>query len=32
MDPPDESDEESGEDGMELLSVPILAVINYKKK
>ena len=28
VDPPDESDDESGDDGMELFSVPILAVIN----
>ena len=31
MDPPDESDDESGDDGMELFSVPILAVINWRK-
>ena len=28
VDPPDESDDESGDDGMELFIVPILAVIN----
>ena len=28
VDPPDESEEESGDDGMELFIVPILAVIS----
>ena len=32
MDPPEESDDESGDDGMELFSVPILAVIIWRKK
>ena len=31
VDPPDESDDESGDDGMELFSVPILAVIIWRK-
>jgi len=31
VEPPDESDDESGDDGMELFSVPILAVINWRK-
>jgi len=30
VDPPDESEDESGDDGIELFSVPILTVINCK--
>ena len=32
MDPPEESDEESGDEGIELFIVPILAVINCNEK
>ena len=31
VDPPEESDEESGDEGIELFNVPILAVINCNK-